>query len=467
MYKIKAAIAAALAVIICCMTIVDNTDRYKNAAATEIEEQISEYEQKLQEIEQKENELNNQLANTADSIENEQERQKILDEQIQNTYDKIAAMQAYISDLEVEIADLDTQIRNVEDSIEKRQVEIDKGIEDFGKRLRAMYISGEEGYAGVILDSRDFYDTLMRVELVKRVAGYDNEIIENLIDLKKQQEAEKEALEIKQSEITDTMHEYSSELSDLQEEKDNLQTLYEESTKSLEELEQWQNEYLAQQQQLNADKNDVSDTLSDLEQQKLEEERQAEFERQQQLLLEQMEQERLEQEQNNSNSDLANEGVNDVDDDSQTGGSQENNDEDNSSGNVNTSAGETYSGSLDPVLDMARSMVGGSYVWGAATPTASDCSGLTMQCYAKIGISLPHKASMQASYGRSVNYSEMKPGDLIFYGGTSYSSIYHVAIYVGNGMIIHAESTRTGIVISNSDTVAKYNHITVIKRLVE
>ena len=395
MYKIKAAIAAALAVIICCMTIVDNTDRYKNAAATEIEEQISEYEQKLQEIEQKENELNNQLANTADSIENEQERQKILDEQIQNTYDKIAAMQAYISDLEVEIADLDTQIRNAEDSIEKRQVEIDKGIEDFGKRLRAMYISGEEGYAGVILDSRDFYDTLMRVELVKRVAGYDNEIIENLIDLKKQQEAEKEALEIKQSEITDTMHEYSSELSDLQEEKDNLQTLYEESTKSLEELEQWQNEYLAQQQQLNADKNDVSDTLSDLEQQKLEEERQAEFERQQQLLLEQMEQERLEQEQNNSNSDLANEGVNDVDDDSQTGGSQENNDEDNSSGNVNTSAGETYSGSLDPVLDMARSMVGGSYVWGAATPTASDCSGLTMQCYAKIGI-YPHTAKTMA-----------------------------------------------------------------------
>ena len=112
-------------------------------------------------------------------------------------------------------------------------------------------------------------------------------------------------------------------------------------------------------------------------------------------------------------------------------------------------------------------MVGGRYSLGSASPTVSDCSGLTLQCYAKIGIYLPHKASQQANYGRAVSYNEMKPGDLIFYGSSSYSSIYHVALYIGDGKIIHAESYNTGIVVSNSDSVARYNHITVIKRLVE
>ena len=454
MMRIKAFVAAVLAVIICLGCVVDNSALSDSVNASEIDEQISEYQQKLDELEQRENELKNQLEATADNIANQQERQRLIDEQIENTYDKIAAMQNYISDLEVEIADLDTQIRAAEKSIEDRQQQIDSGVSDFKKRLRALYISGEEGYAGVIMDSRDFYDALMRVELVKRVAEYDNEIIANLIDLKKQQEAEKEALEIRQAEISETMKEYSAEFVSLNEEKTSLEELYAESEKSLEELERWQEEYLAEQAELYADKDDVSDTLSALEQQKLEEERQAEFERQQQLLLQQMQQQQQQQQENSADSNNTDNNSGSVD----TGS--------NDSGN-DSSSGETYSGSLDPVLNMARSMVGGRYVWGAASPTASDCSGLTMQCYAKIGIYLPHKASMQANYGRVVSYSEMKPGDLIFYGGSSYSSIYHVAIYIGNGMIIHAESTRTGIVISNSDSVARYNHVTVVKRLVE
>lgn len=128
---------------------------------------------------------------------------------------------------------------------------------------------------------------------------------------------------------------------------------------------------------------------------------------------------------------------------------------------------EVYTGDVNTVIAMAKSMVGGRYNLGSATPTVSDCSGLTMQCYAKIGIKLPHKASLQANYGKSVSYDEMQPGDLIFYGGSSYSSIYHVALYIGDGKIIHAEGYSTGIVVSYSDTVARYNHITAIKRLVE
>ena len=121
---------------------------------------------------------------------------------------------------------------------------------------------------------------------------------------------------------------------------------------------------------------------------------------------------------------------------------------------------------ISTVVNYAKSMVGGRYVWGGSQFGATDCSGLVMLSYAQIGISLPHLASAQAGYGTSVSYSNIQPGDLVFYGGSSYSSIYHVAMYIGDGKIVHAESSATGIVISYYDSVARYNNVTCIKRLI-
>lgn len=86
-----------------------------------------------------------------------------------------------------------------------------------------------------------------------------------------------------------------------------------------------------------------------------------------------------------------------------------------------------------------------------------------MLSYAQVGISLPHYAQSQASYGRTVSYNDMKPGDLIFYGTTG--NVYHVAMYIGNGFIVHAESSATGIVISFASKNA--GSIYCIKRLIE
>ena len=75
----------------------------------------------------------------------------------------------------------------------------------------------------------------------------------------------------------------------------------------------------------------------------------------------------------------------------------------------------------------------------------------------------------QAQCGRSVSYNEMVPGDLIFFGGTdnSYSSVYHAAMYIGDGLMVHAENHNTGIVISNVQRFSIYNHISFIKRIIE
>ncbi|MDE7310761.1 MAG: C40 family peptidase [Eubacterium sp.] len=101
------------------------------------------------------------------------------------------------------------------------------------------------------------------------------------------------------------------------------------------------------------------------------------------------------------------------------------------------------------LVQTALSYVGGRYVWGGTSLTNGvDCSGFTMQIMAKYGVYLPHSSRGQAGYGRSVSTSELQPGDLIFYG--SGSSISHVAIYIGNGQIVHASNSRDGIKVSNA-----------------
>lgn len=101
------------------------------------------------------------------------------------------------------------------------------------------------------------------------------------------------------------------------------------------------------------------------------------------------------------------------------------------------------------LVQFALQYVGNPYVWGGTSLTNGiDCSGFTMQVYARYGISLPHHAASQPGYGTRVSAAEARPGDLFFYG--SGSSIGHVGIYIGNGQIVHASNRRTGIKISSA-----------------
>ena len=94
-------------------------------------------------------------------------------------------------------------------------------------------------------------------------------------------------------------------------------------------------------------------------------------------------------------------------------------------------------------LSAAYAEIGKPYVYGGAGPSAFDCSGLTMWAFAKAGISLPHSAAGQYGYGTHVSYSQLQPGDLVFFdeGG----GIGHVGIYAGNGTMVDAPHTGTTV----------------------
>lgn len=123
-----------------------------------------------------------------------------------------------------------------------------------------------------------------------------------------------------------------------------------------------------------------------------------------------------------------------------------------SSGKTNDGAAGSNAGSVSSkraqIANYAVQFVGNPYVWGGTSLTnGADCSGFTMSVMKHFGISLPHYSGDQAKRGTRINSSQMRPGDLIFYGN-SRGTINHVAMYIGNGQIIHAASRRSGIKIS-------------------
>lgn len=130
------------------------------------------------------------------------------------------------------------------------------------------------------------------------------------------------------------------------------------------------------------------------------------------------------------------------------------------SGGKTEDGGKTYAsptGSTGAdVVQFAKQFVGKPYVYGGTSLTnGADCSGFVMSVYKNFGVSLPHSSAADRNVGAAVNGLEnAQPGDIICYSG-------HVGIYAGNGQIVHASTSRTGIIVSS----ATYRSILSIRRI--
>ena len=389
------------------------------------------YQRQIADLESQERELDKQIAKNAENLADEQAKQEALSKKISTIENKISTFEKYSKELEKDLAETDAKIRETQANMEQKEKEIKNGIADFKSRLRAMYVSGAESYTQVLLESEDFYDILMRFELVKRVAKHDNDTIDKLLELKKQYENEQKKYQEQKKQMEETAQKYAKQLSNLSKEQSNLEALKAESEANAANIQ-------SQNEELNNQRSQVSSKKA-----------QAEYNATTTTTTTTTTQATTAYRPSQNN--YSNRGSSGNSSSGYSG----------SSGNSSNS-GSGYSGDIGTVISYAKSMVGGSYVWGGSSYRATDCSGLVMLSYAQVGISLPHNAAAQAGYGKSVSYDSMQPGDLIFFG----ASIYHVAMYIGDGMMVHAENSSTGIVISYVSSFSQYNPISAIKRII-
>ena len=138
-------------------------------------------------------------------------------------------------------------------------------------------------------------------------------------------------------------------------------------------------------------------------------------------------------------------------------------------GNVST---KTFSvkvisnGKEQTISNTAYSLLGSPYVYGGTSPSGFDCSGFVQYVYARAGIKVSRSASTQLYDGYEVSYSNIRVGDIIVWG-YGRDSVTHTAIYVGNGLMIHAATPADGVIINRVAGWGNYSgvHIVSVRRV--
>ena len=122
------------------------------------------------------------------------------------------------------------------------------------------------------------------------------------------------------------------------------------------------------------------------------------------------------------------------------------------------------SGTAQQIIANAKKHLGTPYVWGGTTPSGFDCSGFVQYVFKQSGISLPRTTSEQVKKGTYVSKSNLQPGDLVFLKNTYREGVSHVGIYIGDGQMIHASSSK-GVTISSLSTSYYTQHYHSARRV--
>ena len=380
---------------------------------------VSDLQKQRQEKENEKKGTQGQLDSLNDQINDLSGEKGDVEAQISGLTSQIAEIMASVSLLEDEIADTEEQIKQAQKDYDAAKEKEDAQYRAMKKRIQYLYEKGETSYIELLMAAKSWSDMLNKAEYVQEIYTYDRNMLDDYAATVKQVAALKESLEEQKSELQAAEYELEQEKASLQESLDEQKAIAADYDVQLAKAKQEAAAYKAKIKQQNAE----IQKLASAEQAKKAEE----------------EAKRKAAEQKNNSSSQ------------------------NSSGTAPPSAGGSKtvppkmgSGTGSDIAQYACQFVGNPYVPGGTSLTnGADCSGFTQSVYRVYGYSLPRNSSSQRSAGREVSYEEAQPGDLICYAG-------HVAIYLGNGRIVHASSVKTGIKYG----YATYKPILSVRRIV-
>ena len=380
---------------------------------------VSDLQKQRQEKENEKKGTQGQLDSLNDQINDLSGEKEDVEAQISGLTSQIAEIMASVSLLEDEIADTEEQIKQAQKDYDAAKAKEDAQYRAMKKRIQYLYEKGETSYIELLMAAKSWSDMLNKAEYVQEIYTYDRNMLDDYAATVKQVAALKESLEEQKSELQAAEYELEQEKASMQESLDEQKAIAADYDVQLAKAKQEAAAYKAKIKQQNAE----IQKLASAEQAKKAEE----------------EAKRKAAEQKNNSSSQ------------------------NSSGTAPPSAGGSKtvppkmgSGTGSDIAQYACQFVGNPYVPGGTSLTnGADCSGFTQSVYRVYGYSLPRNSSSQRSAGREVSYEEAQPGDLICYAG-------HVAIYLGNGRIVHASSVKTGIKYG----YATYKPILSVRRIV-
>lgn len=360
-------------------------------------------------------------------------------------------LQKEINALDSELVDLLVNMDILSDDLEKKTDEIEQAGKDLKAaekeeraqyermkmRIRYMYERGEGSVLEALLGASSMSDFLNRVSYCNEVYDYDRDQLDVYKETKQQVMALKSQLEDEQAEMEEMQENYRHQESD-------LKSMVAQKEATMDDFDS----QLAQAEDLAAAYKQTIEQQNQIIRSEEEKERQAEQRAREEAARVAA---AIQPPANNNNSTAGTAGSSTG---SSTGGSSTGS---SSLGSSNSAPAVSPSGATgSDVIAYATQFIGNPYVWGGTSLTnGADCSGFVLSVYAHFGYSLPHSSYAMANCGRGVSYSEAQPGDLICYGG-------HVALYMGGGMIVGAQSSRTGITTQN----ATYRTIVAVRRII-
>ena len=233
--KIKRVAAACLAVLITigAFGLTEN----EKTVTTNAAQAPSAYEKQLQELEKDQIELQNKIDQADDNINSQREKLNNVVKQLEVISKKIKTSEKYSLEIEEDICKIDEQMRKTQYDLSDKEDNIKKGVNGFMNRVRSMYLAGTDSYSEILINSSDFYDILMRMELIKRVASHDNETIDGLIKQKEEIDLTKSTLEKQKENLLNKSKKYSEEQKKLSEEYEKFLSMQNEYGLSITSLE--------------------------------------------------------------------------------------------------------------------------------------------------------------------------------------------------------------------------------------
>lgn len=372
------------------------------------------------------NKVNNQI----DSLENQK---STLSNEVEEMDSQLVDILTSISICKEEIEAKEKQIEQAKQDLENAIVKEKEQDESMRTRMKFMYEQGDTAYLQILLESKSIADLVTKAQYVEKVYAYDKKVLDEYKETKENIKSLKETLEEEEANLLASNYE-------LEQEQKALEETIEQKKNTIKNFDA---ELANAKKQAESYKSKLKEQTAKIK--RLEEEKQKEKEAIQAQLDAQAKKpaQGTPAASNPSNYTAA-------------GNAQgtEGTTSSEAGANVSTDPGDSSMG--QQIANYACQFVGNPYKMGGTSLTdGADCSGFIQSVYRHFGYVIPRDSTSQRSAGRAVAYENAQPGDIICYAG-------HVAIYLGNGRIVHASSERTGIKYGT----ATYRTILSVRRIV-